>query len=310
MRCFKMRLKNVFAGVMAAAMMASALAVPAFAAAPAEEENCIGGTYVMMNVPYDEFYDAVGVNNSADVDAVASATKSKTRAGNLAAGSYHVNADGSDITGVTAPVRIYTPSALGKYTEVTDATSYDITVTLRGKETTTTYAGVDALFENATYSYYKLSETPAFYVSAWYNFFTGELQFGKVHANPVTVEGVTAEVELYGHHTDYEIVLNGFEALDYDNNRIYAVVVKTSDGTEYGLRHVYEIWRGTELGWDGDDAYYGSTSGKTITEIVYYTAEGVYELPVNIELPVFSAEAKAAAEAEAAAQRAAKNQAH
>lgn len=293
-----MKLKNVFAGVMAAAMMAGALAVPAFAAAPAEaEENCIGGTYVMMNIPYDEFYSAVGVNSGASVDAVASATKTKTRAGNLAAGSYHVNADGTDITGVTFPVRVYTPNALGKYKQVTDADSYDITLTLRGKESTTTYAGADALFENPSYTYYKLSETPNAYLTAWYNYFTGEMEFGSLKASPVTVEGVTAEVKLYGRHTDYEITLNGFEALDYDNNRIYGVVVKTSDGAEYGLRHVYEIWRGTELGWNGEDAYYGAMSGKTITEITYYTANGVYELPVSIELPVFSAEAKAAAKA-------------
>ncbi len=42
---------------------------------------------------------------------------------------------------------------------VTDADSCDITVTLKGQESTTTYTGVDALFENESYAYYKLSET-------------------------------------------------------------------------------------------------------------------------------------------------------
>lgn len=51
--------------------------------------------------------------------------------------------------------------------QVTDDTSYDITVKLRGKDTTTTYSGVNALFENDSYAYYKLSEAPAYYATAW-----------------------------------------------------------------------------------------------------------------------------------------------
>jgi hypothetical protein len=38
------------------------------------------------------------------VDAVTSATLNKPRTGTLAGGSYHVNADGSDISGVIYPV--------------------------------------------------------------------------------------------------------------------------------------------------------------------------------------------------------------
>ena len=38
--------------------------------------------------------------------------RNKTRAGKLAGGSYHVNADGSDITGVSFPVKVLTPWAL------------------------------------------------------------------------------------------------------------------------------------------------------------------------------------------------------
>lgn len=157
-----MRLKKTFAGVLAAAMMVCAVSVPAFAAQDveaAEEENCISSTYVVMNIPYAQFYKSAGVEN--EVDAVTSATKSKTRAGNLANGSYHVNSDGSDITGVSFPVKVLTPWALDSSKQVTDDTSYDITVKLRGKDTTTTYSGVNALFENDSYAYYKLSEAPA-----------------------------------------------------------------------------------------------------------------------------------------------------
>ena len=61
---------------------------------------------------------------STGADAVSSATKQKTRA-SLAAGSYHVNSDGSDITGVTFPVKISDASVLEKYTQVTDESEVD-----------------------------------------------------------------------------------------------------------------------------------------------------------------------------------------
>ena len=93
-----MRLKKVFAGALAAAMLVCAVAVPAFAAEEAEQENCLTSSYVQMNIPYADFYKAAGVDNASEIDAVTSATKNKPRAGNLAAGSYHVNADGTDIT--------------------------------------------------------------------------------------------------------------------------------------------------------------------------------------------------------------------
>lgn len=117
-----------------------------------------------------------------------------------------------------------TPWALKNAKQVTDADSYDITVTLKGKESTTTYTGADALFENESYAYYKLSETPAYYITAWYNLLSGKWEFGKVHATETTVEGVTVELT-------------------------------TADGSEYGLHHVTNIWRGTELGFNTDASW-------------------------------------------------------
>ena len=254
-----MRLKKVFAGALAAAMLVCAVAVPAFAAEEVEQENCLPSSYVQMNIPYADFYKAAGVDNASEIDAVTSATKNKTRAGNLAAGSYHVNADGSDITGVSFPVK------------------------LRGKESTTTYTGVDALFENESYAYYNLSETPAYYITAWYNLLSGKWEFGKVHATETTVEGVTVELTTNGRHTNYEMKLSGFD-LDTSTNKVYGVVLTTADGSEYGLHHVTNIWRGTELGFNTDEPYLASIIGKTVTQITYYTADGVYVLPVNVAL--------------------------
>ena len=44
-----MRLKKVFAGALAAAMLVCAVAVPAFAAEEVEQENCLTSSYVQMN---------------------------------------------------------------------------------------------------------------------------------------------------------------------------------------------------------------------------------------------------------------------
>lgn len=279
-----MKLKRLLAGAMAGAMLACALAVPAMAAEPVAEENCFESTYVMMNIPYSEFYAAAGVASAAEVDAVTSATKSKTRAGNLAAGSYHVNADGTDITGVTFPVRVLTPFGLENYKQVTDADSYDITVKLRGKDSTTHYEGADALFENESYAYYVLDSEPSYYVDAWYNVFTGKFEFGKINAEPTTVEGAATELKTNGRHTDYEITVTGFD-LDTSTNKVYGVVITTDDGTQYGLHHVTNIWRGLELGFDVEETYFAGVIGKTITQITYYTANGVYVLPVSVAVP-------------------------
>ena len=57
-------------------------------------------------------------------------------------------------------------------------------------------------------------------------------------------------------------------------------VVITANGTQYALRHVYEIWRNIELGWNWDQLDGSGLSGKTVTNITYYitNAEGKYEV--------------------------------
>ncbi len=88
--------------------------------------------------------------------------------------------------------------------------------------------------------YYKLSETPAYYITAWYNLLSGKWEFGKIHATETTVEGTTVELNTNGHHTTYEMKLSGFD-LDYKANKVYGVVLTTADGSEYGLHHVTNL---------------------------------------------------------------------
>ena len=247
-------------------------------------------TYVLMNIPYDKFYAAEGDD---DADAVTSATLNKTRS-SLAAGSYHVNSDGSDITGIVYPVKLSDASALEKLTQVTDSSKVDITVSMKGKETTTTYEGKDALFESASYSYYVLSEAPSYYKEATVNE-DGTLSFGKVEGTEAkTLSGVTAEFSTSSRYGDYQINLSG---LPDDITTVYGVAVGTKEGSNYGMRHLENIWRISELAWStgfvttahGSPLQYKdyvNMMGQTINKITYYTNAGIYEIPVDIKVPV------------------------
>lgn len=226
-------------------------------------------SYVLMNIPYDEFYKAELNENAAAVDAVSSATKNKTRNGSLAGGSYHVKTDGSDITGVTYPVRVKT-SDLSSLKQVTDSDSVSITVNKKGKDEITTYTGREALFESASYSYYALSDTPSYYKEATLT--DGKWSFGKATGAASEDTATIAKFKAPGHHADYEMKIESGKITK--GQKVYAVVLTDTDGNTYGLRHVAEIWRATELGFESDSALVG----KTISAVTYYTDDGVIKL--------------------------------
>ncbi len=233
-------------------------------------------SYVLMNIPYDEFYKAELNENAAAVDAVSSATKNKTRIGTLAGGSYHVNPDGSDITGVTYPVRVKT-SDLSGLKKVTDSDSVSITVKKSGKDETSTYTGREALFESASYSYYALSSTPSYYKEATLT--NGKWSFGKATGAASEDTATIAKFKTPGHHADYEIKVESDKI--EKGQKVYAVVLTDTDGNSYGLRHVVEIWRATELGFEADPALVG----KTISAVTYYTEDGIIKL--NLAQPQY-----------------------
>ena len=243
--------------------------------------------YVLMNIPYADFYKAEGV---AGADAVSSATKQKTRA-SLAAGSYHVNSDGSDITGVTFPVKISDVSALEKYTQITDDSKVDITTSIKGKESTTTYKGKDALFESASYSYYILSDTPSYYKEATVNA-DGTFNFSEVKGENSKVKilsDATTEFKTSSNYGDYQLNIDG---LPTSIHTVYGVVISTKEGSSYGLRHVENIWKKTKLAWSTgfvteahgstlDFKDYVAMMGQTINKVTYYTDDGIYEIPME-----------------------------
>ena len=247
-------------------------------------------TYVLMNIPYSEFYAADQV---AGADSVSSATKAKTRS-TLVAGSYHVNSDGTDITGITYPVKISDASVLKKYTQITDDSKLSITVNMKGKETTTEYNGKDALFESASYSYYILSETPSYYKEATVNA-DGSLSFSEVKgATAQKLSDASIDFTTDTKYGDYELDVNG---LPESVNTVYGVVISTKEGDNYGLRHLENIWKKTELAWSTgfvttshgntlDSKDYEKMMGQTINKITYYTDNGIYEIDADQYVPV------------------------
>ena len=95
---------------MAAAMLAGPVSVPAVfnngvAVVKADETNKEQDIYVLMNIPYADFYKAELNKNDVKVDVTTSATKAKTRS-TLANGSYHADNTGEHISGITYPVKI------------------------------------------------------------------------------------------------------------------------------------------------------------------------------------------------------------
>ena len=286
---------------MAAAMLAGPVSVPAVfnngvAVVKADETNKEQDIYVLMNIPYADFYKAELNKNDVKVDVTTSATKAKTRS-TLANGSYHADNTGEHISGITYPVKIKAGTDLSKLTKITDASKVSITVNMKGKETTTEYKGKDALFESADYSYYELGTTaPAYYKELTVNE-DGSYSFGKTTATEKTVEGAAIEkFKTSSKYGDYQLNLNFDKVADSDqisgNTKVLAAVITTTDGTQYGLRHVENIWKGTEFAWGTgfttqshdcpiSGEHYASMMGKTIDAVTYYTENGVVKYDID-----------------------------
>ena len=283
---------------MAAAMLAGPVSVPAVfnngvSVVKADETNKGQDVYVLMNIPYADFYKAE-LNNTVKVDATTSATKTKTKS-TLANGSYHADNTGEHISGITYPVKIKAGTDLSKLTKITDASKVSITVNMKGKETTTEYKGKDALFESADYSYYVLSAAPAYYKELTVK--DGTYSFGKTTATEKTVEGAAIEkFKTSSKYGDYQLNLNFDKVADSDqisgNTKVLAAVITTTDGTQYGLRHVENIWKGTEFAWGTgfttqshdcpiSGEHYASMMGKTIDAVTYYTENGVVKYDID-----------------------------
>ena len=290
---------------MAAAMLAGPVSVPAVfnngvSIVKADEDNKDQGIYVLMNIPYAEFYANEVVNNTVKVDAFTSATLNKTRTNSLvmAAGSYHTKPDGSEITGICYPVKVNSLDDLKGYKQVKDSDSVSITVTNRGQTSTTTYTGKDSLFENESYAYYLLpeKEKPSYYKELTKTA-DGKASFGKAQTDKTTEEITDAKAVLktetsYG---DFQLNLSSDVSekigLDQGNAKVYGITINTATKS-YGLRHLENMWKGTELAWSvgytkavhgcpTSSEHYEDLQGTTIKSVTYYTNAGIFTIKVG-----------------------------
>lgn len=284
------------------------------------KDGIAAGDYLLMNIPYADFYAAESKNEGTDI--VTSATRQKTRS-SLASGSYHVNSDGRDISGVTFAVKVGKGDIdWSKFTRVTDDSSVTITTSIKGKVSTTTYKGKDALFESPDYSYYVLpaGEGPTNYKELTSDS-EGNLRFGAVEGKEATkIESVTPDFKTSSKYGDYEIDFKNLrdEMVDADGNQatVYGAVVNAADAdgtTEgYGMRTVENIWKGKEIAWSCglvneshgsplSSQYYKSMMGKTIKSVTFYTSTGTYTVAMDQYVPVKASKSEINVEASAEA---------
>lgn len=106
-------------------------------------------------------------------------------------------------------------------------------------------------------------------------------------------------------HANIEIALNGVNiptTTDADGNPVNydvnAIVVTDENGNVYGLRHLANLWRQTEIGWNYDEAGLGNLTGGIIKNIRYYFSDGsITDYPCDIGFRVAAYNKDAAAPA-------------
>ena len=189
---------------------------------------------------------------------------------------YHVDPKGSDISGVIFPVYVEDLSVLSSLggAEITDESSVDITVTNKGQESTTTYAGSEALFEAPSFSWYALAETPAAYKTL-----NADGTFGAVQGDVTALEGSASFV--YDRHADMVMKVTGADDALAELN-VSGVILAANDGTKVGLRHIANLWRKTQIGFALDSDVYNALKGKRLAQIEYITLNGVYTIDVDL----------------------------
>lgn len=262
----------------------------------AGEGQTEGEAYVLMNIPYDDFYKAELKNNDVKVDAFTSATLNKSRTAGMMNGNsaYHTDKEGTNLAGVTFPVKVSDINALKDQKKVTDDDTVTITVTNRGQTSEKTYTGKDSLIENASYSYYVLSEAPSYYKELTVNS-DGSFAFSDVKGAEEKTVKTTGVLTTESNYGDYQLDIDSaaFTAeINTSTDKIYGVTVNTTDDTEYGMRHLENIWRGYELAWCTgytsavhgcltSSEHYKSMMGKTIDSVTYYTDKGIITFDID-----------------------------
>lgn len=259
--------------------------------------------YVTMNIPYRDFYEALGVqvdNKDYCYDAVTTATTRFFWSGSgVSKGTYcHVEKDAEDyvtggqILGVTYPVAISAEA----------------------------YAELSQIQKTAEDPYYftDCTETPDSYMTLTYNKGTYSFSADTIKENSakgLEVINFTTESD-YG---DYQFELQGLYTQktvegsdtaipgviigDKTNLSISGIILTTDDGKHYGMGMLENNWVGTRREWvevawsvpegNGLTNHGGApfktfdTNGKTLTEVKVITDQGLYAIGCNQPMAAF-----------------------
>ena len=260
----------------------------------AEDAGTFSG-YALMNIPFGEFFSAIGASGA--VDAVSAATNKVGNYGK-AGGAFHsvttyggldaegkpvaVGGDnGAKLEGVIWAVHadsLETITAKGG-SEITADSKVTVATLGKGQSTKTDLTGAACLIEAPKYSYFLLDAEPANYLNLSASGFTmGSTQAtGKGNIDVPATYG--------GHHAD--VTLGFSAAKDVADKLINAVVLTTSDG-DTALLPLYQIWSASEIGWNYKDL--NKLTGKTITGITAYCstkagqpyANYIYDYSTNV----------------------------
>ena len=241
------------------------------------------GVYALMNIPYEAFYSAENASNF-DVDAVSSATN-KAGNYNLAGGSFHSAAtaaydengeliavgaeNGAHIEGVTWPVYLESATMLAEFEAlggilVTDEREVMVASAAHGSVNGTLLTGSASLMEAPAYSYYVLSEAPAYYMNAAIE--GGSPAFSPVCGEAEALGSIDPEVSYTTRWGDVEINLSCAE--EASAMQINAMVFTAEDGTSAGMIHLYNIWAGNKIGWNAEKVV--GLDNKKLTSVRFY----------------------------------------
>ncbi|KGF09315.1 hypothetical protein HMPREF1635_03710 [Clostridiales bacterium S5-A14a] len=222
--------------------------------------NAPSEKYIMMNVPYSDFY-------GQKIDSVTSATKKKTMNEKIVGGSYHTP-DGSQILGVTCPVKVGEGVDLSNYKKVDSEAD---------------------LFAGDNYSYVEISETPKFYLEATNA--DGAIKFSIPEAVKKSAKQVNPEVGEIAitddRHVDYAIKLKNYETFLHENTKVYGVTIEGGGYSSKQIRHLAQIrniYKKYQIGASKEEM--GKFIGGVVTKITYYTSDGIYEISnIRISIP-------------------------
>ena len=246
--------------------------------------------YVVMNVPYNDFYEAYGLTDKAvwevedGVDAVSTATANKFKGTTgLAKGTYN---NGKYIMGVTIPVEVSAEDYAKLNTALTAENDYYFT-TLDTKPEASSKLTINA---------------------------DGSYSFSKIADATVTNQYLSVgDLDLNGGYGDYEVTITGLGTngkiktgegeADTKDYVLYGAILNTASGKSYGMTCLENIWVGAkvpnvEIAWSikegqglkrahgkGDAFYqFADMNGAKLTGVTLITDLGLIEVPCNVQL--------------------------